>query len=47
VLIGIPLMVARRPILGAVGLWFVVRCILGIYYLARGEAYPRPRAWLI
>lgn len=47
VLIGIPLMVLGGTIMGAVGLWFVTRCILGIYYLSRGEAYPRPRAWLV
>jgi len=46
-LIGLPMMIAGGLILGAVGLWFVVRCVLGIYYLVRGEAYPRPRAWLI
>ena len=32
----------------AVGhIWFALRCILGIVYLSRGEAYPRPRTWLI
>lgn len=46
-LIGIPMMIAGGLILGAVSLWFVVRCIMGIYYLVRGEAYPRPLAWLI
>lgn len=47
VLVGLPMIVAGGLILGAVGLWFVARCVMGIYYLARGEAYPRPRAWLI
>ena len=47
VLVGLPMIVAGALILGAVGLWFVARCVMGIYYLARGEAYPRPRAWLI
>lgn len=47
VLVGLPMIIAGGLILGAVGLWFVVRCVLGIYYLVRGEAYPRPRAWLI
>jgi uncharacterized membrane protein len=46
-LIGIPMMIARGAIIGAVSLWFVVRCVMGIYYLVRGEAYPRPLAWLI
>jgi uncharacterized membrane protein len=32
----------------AVGhLWFALRCILGAVYLVRGEAYPRPRTWLV
>ena len=47
VLVGLPMIIAGGLILGAVGLWFVARCVLGIYYLARGEAYPRPQAWLI
>lgn len=46
-LIGIPMMIAGGAIIGAVSLWFVVRCVMGITYLVRGEAYPRPRAWLI
>jgi uncharacterized membrane protein len=46
-LVGIPVLLAGIAIMGAVGLWFVVRCVLGIYYLTRGEAYPRPRSWLI
>jgi len=47
VLVGLPMIIAGGLILGAVGLWFIARCVLGIYYLSRGEAYPRPRAWLI
>ncbi|MBO9544156.1 hypothetical protein [Caulobacter sp.] len=46
-LIGIPMMIVGGLIMGAVSLWFVARCVMGIYYLVRGEAYPRPRAWLI
>ncbi|AAK22398.1 hypothetical protein EIB18_02100 [Caulobacter vibrioides] len=46
-LVGIPVLLAGIAIMGAVGVWFVVRCVLGIYYLVRGEAYPRPRSWLI
>ncbi|NQE63331.1 hypothetical protein [Caulobacter sp. RHG1] len=45
--IGIPMIAIGGLIMGAVSLWFVVRCIMGIVYLVRGEAYPRPRAWLI
>ena len=45
-LVGIPVVAAGAMIMGAVGLWFAVRCCVGIYYLVRGEAYPRPRTWL-
>jgi uncharacterized membrane protein len=45
--IGIPMIAIGGLIMGAVSLWFVVRCVMGIVYLVRGEAYPRPRAWLI
>ncbi|MBI1685891.1 DUF4870 family protein [Caulobacter hibisci] len=47
VLIGIPMLVAGVVILSAISLWFVVRCIAGVAYLVRGEAYPRPYTWLI
>jgi uncharacterized membrane protein len=32
---------------GLVCVWYVVRCVVGLGYIAREEAYPRPRAWLI
>ncbi len=47
VLIGIPLLLVGGLIMGAVSVWFIVRCIMGIVYLVRGEAYPRPQTWLI
>ena len=46
-LIGIPIMILGGTILGAISVWFVVRTILGLVYLLKGEAYPRPRTWLI
>ncbi|HJV40264.1 hypothetical protein [Caulobacter sp.] len=46
-LIGIPMMIAGGLILTAISVWFVARCVMGIYYLVRGEAYPRPLTWLI
>jgi uncharacterized membrane protein len=46
-LVGIPIFVAGWTIVGAVGIFFAVRTILGLVYLLKGEAYPRPRAWLI
>ena len=47
VLIGIPMLVFGGLIMGSISLWFIARCIAGIYYLSRGEAYPRPQSWLI
>jgi uncharacterized membrane protein len=46
-LIGIPFLMLFLFLWGAVGVWFAVRCILGLLYLSRGEAYPRPYTWLI
>ena len=47
VLIGVPMIIAGVAIVSAISIWFVVRCIAGIAFLVRGEAYPRPRTWLI
>lgn len=46
ILIGIPFLMLGIFILGAVSVWFAVRCVLGLVYLSRDEAYPRPEAWL-
>ncbi|CAN5317886.1 DUF4870 family protein [soil metagenome] len=46
-LIGIPIIIVGGTIMGAISVWFVVRTVMGLVYLLRGEAYPRPRAWLI
>lgn len=27
-------------------IWFIVRCIKGIRFLNRGQAYPQPESWL-
>ena len=45
VLIGLPILHLGMLILALLGLLFVVRCVAGIIYLARGEDYPRPRSW--
>jgi uncharacterized membrane protein len=45
VLIGLPILKLGLLILALLGLLFVVRCVVGIIYLARGEDYPRPRSW--
>jgi uncharacterized membrane protein len=47
VLIGLPFFALGWLILGAVGIWFFLRTILGVIYLARDEPYPRPHAWLL
>lgn len=47
VLVGIPVVLLGAFIMGAVWLWFAIRCVVGVIYLARGEAYPRPMNWLI
>lgn len=47
VLVGIPAVLLGVFIMGAVGIWFVIRCVMGVIYLARGEPYPRPYNWLI
>lgn len=47
VLIGVPLLMVSWTIFALLGVWFALRCILGLVYLSRGEAYPRPRTWLV
>jgi uncharacterized membrane protein len=47
ILIGIPILKLGFLIWGLIAVWFAVRCVLGAIHLARGEAYPRPRAWLL
>jgi uncharacterized membrane protein len=47
ILIGIPALMLGIFILGAVGVWFAVRCVMGLVYLARDEAHPRPKTWLV
>ncbi|ATQ45087.1 DUF4870 family protein [Caulobacter mirabilis] len=45
--LGIPMMVIGWGVAGLVGLWFYIRCAMGLIYLAQDEAYPRPDAWLL
>ena len=47
VLVGIPIVGLGVAILSLVGVWFAVRCVLGLYFLYENEAYPRPDSWLI
>ena len=46
VLIGAPLVMLGCLIFAVGHLWFGIRCLAGLVYLARDEAYPRPRSWL-
>jgi uncharacterized membrane protein len=47
ILIGIPFLMLFLFLLGAIGVWFAIRCVVGLIYLSQGEAYPRPLTWLI
>ena len=47
VLIGIPFLMLLLFLWGAVGVWFAVRCIIGLVYVSQDQAYPRPNTWLI
>jgi uncharacterized membrane protein len=51
VLVGIPILAAGWAswvvLLPLVVVWYAVRCVVGVIFLARNEAYPRPRTWLV
>ena len=47
VLIGIPFLMLFLFLWGAVGVWFAVRCIVGLVSISQDQAYPRPNTWLI
>jgi uncharacterized membrane protein len=46
ILIGFPIMGVAWLILGGASIWYGVRCVIGLVFLSRGEAYPRPYAVL-
>jgi len=46
VLIGVPMVMLGGLIFAVGHLWFGIRCLAGVVYLARDDAYPRPRSWL-
>lgn len=46
VLIGLPLVFVGWTIFALLGVWYAIRCVVGVIYLSRGEAYPRPYTWL-
>ena len=41
--IGLPFLALGWIIVGAIGVWFMVRTIVGVFYLARGEPYHKGR----
>jgi len=47
ILIGFPILAVGSLILVAASVWFGVRAIVGLVYVSRGEAYPRPYAVLV
>lgn len=47
VLIGIPFLMLFLFLWGLVGVWFLVRSVVGLLYLAQSQPYPRPQTWLI
>jgi len=42
VLIGFPILMGAAFLFLALWVWILVRCIVGLVYLSRGEAHPRP-----
>lgn len=44
ILIGFPIMALAGMVWAAAAVWFGIRCVVGLVYLSRGEAYPRPYA---
>lgn len=47
IIIGIPLVILGGLGLTAVTVWAAVRVVVALIYASKGEAYPRPRTWLV
>ena len=47
IIIGVPLFLVGLLIIGLVHVWFALRAIVGVIYLARDEPYPRPNSWFL
>ena len=47
ILVGIPFLMLGLAIWWAVGVWFAVRCVVGVIHLVQDQPYPRPMNWLI
>lgn len=46
VLVGVPILLVGILIFAVGHIWFGLRCCVGLLYLLKDEAYPRPRSWL-
>lgn len=47
ILIGIPLLILAKIMFALGAVWYGLRCVVGVIYLSRGDAYPRPYAFLV
>lgn len=47
ILVGVPIFLLGLLIWSVIGIWFGVRSVVGVIYLARDEAYPRPATWFV
>ncbi len=46
ILVGIPILMAGIAIFCLLALWYGVRCVVGVIYLAKGRPHPRPYTWM-
>jgi len=46
-LVGVLFYPIAFTIAGVVHIWLLVRAVVGLIVIARGQPYPRPDAWLI
>ncbi len=46
ILVGLPFLALGVLMLAVIGVWYALRCIVGVIYLARDEPYPRPYSLL-
>ena len=46
ILIGIPMLILAKLMFVLGGIWYAIRLVVGVIYLSRGEAHPRPYAVL-
>jgi len=43
--VGVPMLILSWIIFSLGVVWFLVRMVVGLVYLTRGEAHPRPSTW--